>query len=285
MTDVPLAEAVDASLFGGKAAQLAVALGAGLPVPPGVALSVPLVEAVARGNPWAGRMLDQALRPLRPPLAVRSSAVGEDSEQASFAGQHLTRLNLRTTTQVRDAVAAIQRSAHTPGALAYRRRLDLPRQPSIAVLVQEFVDADCAGVLFTRNPLDGADELVIEASWGLGEAVVAGLVVPERLRVSRDGRVLERSVGRKDVVVRPMPEGGTKEHRAPTELAHRQCLADAHVRKLLTLAHCCDRVFPGAHDLEWAFARTDLFLLQHRAVTRVTTPAARAAHIERGGHP
>jgi hypothetical protein len=76
-----------------------------------------------------------------------------------------------------------------------------------------------------------------------------------------------------------MPEGGTKEYPLPAALARRPCLADAHLRKLVTLAHRCERVFPGAHDLEWAFARTDLFLLQHRAVTRVTTRAARAAHV------
>ena len=270
MTALPLDEALDEAAFGGKTAQLAVARRAGLPVPVGVALSVSLVEAIARGEPAALSTLDRALQPLRPPLAVRSSAVGEDSTEASFAGQHLTRLNLRTTTHVREAVAAIRRSARTPAALDYRRRLGLPGQPRIAVLVQELVNADCAGVLFTRNPLDGADELVIEASWGLGEAVVTGLVIPERLRVSHDGSVIERSAGQKDVIVQPTKEGGTQEHQAPAELARTPCLTGARVRKLVALAHRCDHLFPGPHDLEWAFERSQLSLLQRRAITRVT---------------
>jgi pyruvate, water dikinase len=276
MTALPLDEALDEGAFGGKTAQLAVARRAGLPVPVGVALSVSLVEAIALSEPAALSTLDRALQPLRPPLAARSSAVGEDSTEASFAGQHLTRLNLRTT-HVREAVAAIRRSACTPEALGYRRRLGLPPQPQIGVLVQELVNADCAGVLFTRNPIDGADELVIEASWGLGEAVVAGLVVPERLRVSHDGSVIERSAGQKDVIVQPAKDGGTQQHRAPAELARKPCLTGTRVHKLLALAHRCDHVFPGAHDLEWAFERSALSLLQRRAITRVATLASRPA--------
>jgi pyruvate, water dikinase len=285
MTAAPLDEALDRAAFGGKAAQLAVALRAGFPVPAGVALSAPLVAALARGERSAAITLDRALQPLRPPLVARSSALGEDSEQASFAGQHLTRLNLRSTSQVAEAVAAIRESARTPAALAYRRRLHLPRPPGIAVLVQELVNADCAGVLFSRNPRDGADELVIEASWGLGEAVVAGLVVPDRVRVGRDGSVLEHRVGRKDVLVQPAPEGGTRENQAPAELACEPCLTSLHLRKLVALARRCDRVFPGAHDLEWAFERSHLYLLQRRAITRMTTLASEAAGPQRSSGP
>ena len=92
----PRGERLDAELYGGKAAQLAVAVGAGLPVPPGVALSVELVEAIAAGAPAAIAELERTWPLLRAPLAVRSSAVGEDSEEASFAGQHLTCLNVRS---------------------------------------------------------------------------------------------------------------------------------------------------------------------------------------------
>ena len=205
----PLEESLDAELYGGKAAQLAIAVGAGLPVPSGVALSVELVESIAADAPAAIAEL-VGTWPLPPaPLAVRSSAVGEDSEEASFAGQHLTCLNVRSAADGVAAVAAIWRSAHSDSALAYRRRLNLTDSPRIAVVVQQLVDADCAGVLFTRNPLDGADELVVEAAWGLGEAVVAGLVTPDRFRVARDGTVLERVAGTKDLAVSLAPHGGT----------------------------------------------------------------------------
>ena len=121
---------------------------------------------------------------------MRSSAVGEDSEGASFAGQHATILNVRDEDQVVDAVLKVRESAHTESARAYRRTLGLDEAPRIAVVVQRMIEPDCAGVMFTRNPLDGADERVIEASWGLGESVVAGLVVPDNYALDQQGRVL-----------------------------------------------------------------------------------------------
>ena len=203
----PLEESLDAELYGGKAAQLALAVGAGLPVPRGRRI----LGRARRGDRGrcSGRDRRARARLAAPPapLAVRSSAVGEDSEEASFAGQHLTCLNVRSAADGVEAVEAIWRSAHSDSALAYRRRLGLTGSPRIAVVVQQLVDADCAGVLFTRNPLDGADELVVEAAWGLGEAVVAGLVTPDRFRVARDGTVLERVAGRRISPSRLRPWG------------------------------------------------------------------------------
>jgi pyruvate,water dikinase len=270
MKPVPLTDSIDESRYGGKAAQLAAAIRAGLPVPGGVALPVGFVEAVATGQPDAIRKLEEICGALAGPVAVRSSAVGEDSETASFAGQHLTCLNVRPSLPaLADAVRAIWRSAHSESALAYRQRLGLPSEPQIGVVVQELVVADCAGVLFTQNPSNGADEVVIEASWGLGESVVAGLVTPDRFRISREGAVLERTSGMKDIAVRILPEGGTHEAEVPAELVHALCLDDVQLRELHTLATRCERTFGGTQDLEWAFAGGTLYLLQRRALTRV----------------
>jgi pyruvate,water dikinase len=269
MKPVALAESVDESRYGGKAAQLAAAIRAGLPVPGGMALPVGFVEAVATDQPDAIRKLEESCVTLDGPVAVRSSAVGEDSETASFAGQHLTCLNVRPSLPtLADAVRAIWRSAHSESALAYRQRLGLPSHPRVGVVVQELVVADCAGVLFTRNPSNGADEIVIEASWGLGESVVAGLVTPDRFRIRREGTVLERTSGMKDIAIRILPEGGTQEAEVPDERVHALCLNDARLRKLHALAMRCERTFGGTQDLEWAFAGRTLYLLQRRALTR-----------------
>ena len=270
MKPVALAESLDESCYGGKAAQLAAAIRAGLPVPGGVALPVGFVEAVAAGQSDAVRTLEESCGALDGSVAVRSSAVGEDSETASFAGQHLTCLNVRPAlSALSDAVGAIWESAHSESALAYRQRLGLPVEPRIGVVVQELVLADCAGVLFTRNPANGAEEVVIEASWGLGESVVAGLVTPDRFRLSREGAVLERIPGMKDVAIRIMPEGGTQETEVPAEHVHVLCLDDAQLRELHALATRCERTFGGTQDIEWAFAGGALYLLQRRALTRV----------------
>ena len=136
MMPAPLTEELDDRLFGGKAAQLAAATRAGLPVPAGVALPFGLVDAIAAGDRHARQQLAAVLGTLAAPLVARSSAVGEDSEEATFAGQHLTRLNLRSEPDLVDAVCAIWDSARSPSALAYRERLRLPREPRMAVVVQ-----------------------------------------------------------------------------------------------------------------------------------------------------
>lgn len=268
MTFAPLEQAIDASRFGGKAAQLAEALRAGLPVPRGVAVSVTLVDAVARGDPAAAGELERAAAALRPPLAARSSAVGEDARHASFAGQHLTCLNVRSAAGAVAALSEIRRSAHEGAVVAYRAHLGLDEPPHVAVVLQELVDSDCAGVLFTRNPLDGADELVIEAAWGLGEAVVAGLVTPDRFRVRRDGTVVERIAGVKDVAVVRSPDAGTRQLAIDGSDVRRLCLTDDQLAQLAQLGERCEHVFGSARDVEWAYAGGRLHLLQCRPITR-----------------
>jgi pyruvate, water dikinase len=149
----------------------------------------------------------------------------------------------------------------------------LPREPRMGIVVQELVEADTAGVLFSRNPMTGSDELVIEAAWGLGESVVAGLVTPDRFRLKRDGAVVERIAGFKDVAVRVDPEDGTRESEVPDRLARMLCLDDRQLAALHALTLRCDGVFGGSHDLEWAFAGERLYLLQRRTLTAIPNPA------------
>jgi pyruvate,water dikinase len=237
MKPITLTESIDESSYGGKAAQLAAAVRAGLPVPGGVALPVGFVDAVATDQPDAIRKLEESCVTLDGPVAVRSSAVGEDSETASFAGQHLTCLNVQPSLPaLADAVRAIWESAHSESALAYRQRLGLSSEPRIGVVVQELV--------------------------------VAGLVTPDRFRISREGTVLERTSGMKDVAIHILPEGGTQEFEVPAECVHALCLNDAQLRELHALATRCEKTFGGTQDLEWAFGGNTLYLLQRRAVTR-----------------
>ena len=266
----PLSVAADPDRFGGKAAQLAAARTAGLPVPDGWALDWEQVAALSRSAPSAPEV-EGAVRAAVAgcgPVAVRSSAVGEDSVQASFAGAHLTLLGCVGGDAVVEAVRAVHASAAAPAALAYRDQLGLDGAIRMGVVVQQLVDADLAGVLFTRNPVTGADELVVEASWGLGEAVVAGLVTPDHVRMDRRGRVLERVAGDKDVAVRLMPDGRTRETPVRPDLAALPCLGDDEVRALARLVRRCDEVYGDtAHDIEFAFAGEVLHLLQRRPIT------------------
>jgi pyruvate,water dikinase len=264
---VPLEKAHETAIFGSKAVGLGDAMRDGLPVPPGVALSGPVVEAVAAEDEKAIAKVAKAVRLLPVPLAVRSSAADEDGADASFAGQHLTLLNVPSADEVPSALREIWWSANSDSAITYRQRVGLFTRPSVGVVIQTLLDPDVAGVMFTQNPVTGADERVIEASWGLGEAVVAGLVIPDTFRVDRSGRVVERRAGRKQVAIRSVATGGTVEEKIPADRAEQLCLDDDQLEELAQLALRCEQVYGMARDIEWAFADGTLYLLQCRAVT------------------
>jgi pyruvate, water dikinase len=270
MTIVPLREADEAGRFGGKAAQLGSAVRAGLPVPDGFAVSAEMVSRLVEGDGAAVEAFATCVVTLDGPCAVRSSAVGEDGAQASFAGQHATRLNVCGPQAALAAVAEVWRSGRSEGALGYRRRMGADDEAQVGVVVQRLVNADVAGVLFTCCPVTGADEIVVEAGWGLGEGIVQGLVVPDRFRMARSGEVRQRVAGSKDVAIRMAADGGTVHEPVPPFLARRFCLGYPELKGLTHLAQRCDAVFgEEPHDLEWAIEQGVLFLLQRRPVTRV----------------
>jgi pyruvate,water dikinase len=265
---VALADAHDDSRFGAKATGLGAASRAGLPTPPGLALSGAFVDAVAAGQKRAIEQLMTAAQSLVGPLAVRSSAADEDGADASFAGQHLTLLNVPSADDLGAAVREIWWSANSDSAITYRQRVGLFAKPCIGVVVQSLLAPDAAGVMFTQNPINGVDERLIEASWGLGEVVVAGRVIPDTFRIDRTGAILERTPGLKKIAIRASADGGTVEETVAPALTEQLCLDDDQLAELNSLADHCEQVYGPARDIEWAFAAGQLYLLQCRAVTR-----------------
>jgi pyruvate, water dikinase len=273
LTVVALADAVHEPMFGGKAASLSLAVRAGLPVPPGAALPAAFVDAVAEGTPSSIAMLLESAHVPDARLAVRSSAIGEDSMGASFAGQHATKLNVRRA-QLQSAVRAVWESGRSPAALAYRSRKGLPPEPRIGVVVQMMVEPVAAGVLFTRNPVTGADERMIEAAWGLGEAIVNGSVAPDRFRLDNHGRIVEFTAGDKDIKIWYGDDDGTLELEVPEELRAAPCLTAAKVQELHELAIRCESVWGPDLDIEWALGPDHrIYLLQCRPITTLSAPA------------
>jgi pyruvate,water dikinase len=264
---VPFAKARETSLYGSKAVGLGEAERQGISVPPGVALSGELVDAVASGDDEAIEKVEEAIADLKPPFAVRSSAVDEDSASASFAGQHLTVLNVHSAADVPGAIREVWWSANSDSAITYRQKVGLFTKPSVGVVIQTLLNPTAAGVMFTEHPVTGRDERLIEASWGLGEAVVAGLVVPDHFRLDRSGQVLERKAGRKRIAIRSLPTGGTFEEQLPPEKVNQLSIGDAELRALSELALQCEKVYGPRRDIEWAFQDGAIYLLQCRAVT------------------
>lgn len=165
-------------------------------------------------------------------------------------------------------LAAIQRvwqSGRDKAALAYRRRLGLADDPRIGVVVKRLMPADVAGVLFTCDPVSGApDRWVIEACWGLGEAVVSGLVDPDLYIASPSGDLLEARLGTKRMAVLPESGGGTSQRVVEDE---RLCLDETAVHALAGLGAACERLFVPRQDIEWALSGSKPWLLQSRPIT------------------
>ncbi len=249
---------------GAKAARLATARRAGLSVPPGLALTAGLVERLTHGDQF--QLLATAIaNSLRFPLAVRSSALDEATEAASFAGQHASVLGVRDFAAVVEALRAVAASVRAPSPAGYRARLGMAPETIIAVLIQELVPAEVAGVLFTADPVSGSGErMVVEAAFGLGEVVVGGLVTPDRYVLARDGHVLQSVAGPKELTIVAAPRGGTT-----TRAGQRPelCLGPLELRQLVELGARCEELFAGPQDVEWAFAGGRLHLLQSRPIT------------------
>ena len=215
-----------------------------------------------------------------PPVAVRSSALGEDSAEATFAGQQETYLWVRGANELCRAVQRCWASLYSAPSLTYRARLgDETRAPAMGVAVQRMVDAEVAGVLFTCNPVSGDPSVVaIDASWGLGLAVVGGEVTPDEYLLSKvTGEIVRSSVNAKLVEYRPGPHGaGAVRVEVPAERASAPCLDDAHRSDLMRVARDVERHFGSHQDVEWAIdAAGRTYVLQARPVT--SAPHTRAA--------
>jgi phosphohistidine swiveling domain-containing protein len=303
----------DLDAAGGKGANLGELTRAGLPVPAGfIATTAVYDRFVAFGR--LGETIDRALQDgdgaaIRaafeaaavPPdverallaaydqlgqgaVAVRSSATAEDLPEAAFAGQQDTFLNVIGPDALLDAVRRCWASLWTDRAIAYRTRLGLDqRTVKLAVVVQRMVPAEAAGVLFTAHPVSGArDAIVIDASPGLGEAVVSGLATPDHvvLRRGRRGwRIAERRLGQREVVVRAIAGGGTE--RVDGGGRAIPALPDSALRELARLGAEIERHFGRPQDVEWAWAGGKPFIVQARPITALPEPPPRPGRAQR----
>lgn len=244
------------AIVGGKGVSLCRMWQAGLPVPSGFCVSSEMVDCLDI------HQLNSALSDLRSQrLAVRSSAVGEDTAAASFAGIYLTRMNVVGAKQVAEALQEIRRSAATPSAVAYSQRRNVSECSAMAAVVQTFVPAEASGVLCTGRVV------AVEASWGLGESVVGGLVTPDRWTLSQDGEVISAKIADKDIAIVGDPNGGTKQIEVDMALRRRACLTTDVLQQLFRLGRKCEELFGAAQDMEWAIESGRIWILQSRPVT------------------
>lgn len=263
----------DPAQVGGKAANLS-QLALRYPVPTGFCLAVDTLDPHAHQNYHDALLHAYAVlahQVGQPDLsvAVRSSGVDEDGKAASFAGQYETFLNVRGDGALLAAVEKCLHSAFAPRALEYRLQNGLNSADiRLAVLVQQLVPADVSAVIFSANPINGRrDETVITASWGLGESVVGGTVTPDTYIVRSVPEVaITVQINDKARMTVPTPTG-THEVPVPRLLRKERTLTDAQLLEMAELASTLEQEMGYAVDLECAWHRGKLYLLQCRPIT------------------
>jgi len=201
-------------------------------------------------------------------VAVRSSATAEDLPEASFAGQQETFLNIKGAEDVLKHVQKCWASLFEARAIFYREQNNFDHaKVSIAVVVQEMVNAEKAGVMFTAHPSTGEDILLIEASWGLGEAVVSGAVTPDTYSVDKaTGELLDFKVGEKNVMFK-REDGRTVKIPVPDDMSEKRVLSDEEIAKLADLGRKIHEHYKFPQDTEWAIEEGKVYMLQSRPVT------------------
>src|SRR5829696_6252900 len=209
-------------------------------------------------------------------VAVRSSATAEDLAGASFAGQQETYLNVRGADALMQAVKDCWASLWTARAMAYRARQGIaPETVSLAVVVQEMVPSEAAGVMFTANPANGRrNEAVVSAACGLGESVVSGSVTTDDIVVDKDsGRVISCDTADKEVMT-VYAESGTEEQPVPEARRREEVLDDEAVAELVIYGVRIEDHYDTPQDIEWALSDGELFILQARPITALPDPMA-----------
>jgi pyruvate, water dikinase len=288
-------ECLEVMRAGGKGASLARMASLGLPVPPGFVVPADALAAALgeRAQELASLSADDAERAQRlvqeadmgpelreevtaayrelgddVPVAVRSSACAEDSQEASFAGQQETYLDVRGGGNLVERIRDCWGSFFSERALFYRAQKGSLDDLGMAVVVQRMVSADVAGVLFTVDPVRRRkDRMVVEAVFGLGEACVSGQVTPDNYVLARDGALKRQRLSVQPLVVESAPEGGTVERELDQAEGGAATLDEGQLRELARLGEDLQGRLGGPQDIEWAIEGGELYVLQARPVT------------------
>ena len=225
----------------------------------GIAIPDDLSTAITRS---LARLGEQAA------YAVRSSATAEDLPTASFAGQQDTYLNIVGPAAILQHVSRCWASLFTERAVTYRLRNGFDhRKVHMAVIVQQMVFPEAAGVLFTADPVTGNRKVVsVEASFGLGEALVSGLVNADVYKV-RDGEVVAKAVASKQLAIHAAPAGGTQQQAIEPDRQEQPALTDAQVVRLAQLGRRIEAHFGRPQDIEWCLVDDDFPIVQSRPIT------------------
>ena len=275
-------EPIDRQWVGGKAMGLLELTKLGLPVPPGFVLTTAFfaTDQTTSIAYWqeqistAYQQLGEKMQQKTPAVAVRSSAIAEDGEQHSFAGLHDTFLWICGQQAVREKVQQCQNSLFSTRATAYRATLEANNGatavPQMAVIVQAMVPARASGVMMTLNPSNGdRSKVVIESTWGLGQLLVDGSVIPDRFLLDKvTQQLIETAVAHKTKQMQPAPDNTISE--VTLEQQDLPSLSEAELSQLVMYGRLLENHFGTPQDIEFATTQDGIYILQTRPETAWT---------------
>ncbi len=211
-------------------------------------------------------------------VAVRSSATAEDLPDASFAGQQDTFLNILGEKDLLEAVQNCWASLYTARAIYYRSKNGFSdRSVNIAVVVQQLVFSEKAGVMFSSHPVSGAKTVIIEGSWGLGEAIVSGTVSPDNYVYDRKSRkIIQKTIATKSVEIIPDGNKGTIVVEIPKDRQDTQVLSDVEIGSLAEFAIRSEEHYKSPQDMEWGIVGNTIYILQSRPITTIQKDSSKS---------
>lgn len=279
----------DPGVIGGKARGFATLARAGLPAPEGFVVTTAVHRAAAGGRmraEVAERIAGLVAGLGDGPLAVRSSATAEDGAEHSHAGQFLTRLGVRGPDEAIDAIHECWASVGDDRVAAYRAHRGHEGRVEMAVIIQRLAGGEAAGVGMSRDPVTGdPDTVVVNATWGLGELLVSGLVTPDDYRLARaDGRLLRFEPGWKDVML-VMGPGGVVEEPVPAERQEARVLDDDLLAAIHDGLLRCERELGRPADCEFSIVEGRVVWLQCRPMTALSGPDTARVDATPAAHP
>ena len=203
-------------------------------------------------------------------VAVRSSATTEDLADASFAGQQETFLNIKGKTELLTNIKKCFASLFTSRAAYYRHKKGFEHtKASLAVVIQRMVDSDKSGVIFSKDPTNKSDNIIIEAVFGLGEGIVSGRITPDKYVLSRDLEILDKKISDKKVAITRNAMGGQELVKLREEKSKQQVLKEYEIKKLAEISLRLEAHYKKPQDIEFAVEGEELFIVQTRAVTTI----------------
>ncbi|MFH1452325.1 MAG: phosphoenolpyruvate synthase [archaeon] len=231
-----------------------------------------------QSSPGALSILKSSREPIF--VSVRSSATAEDSNKASFAGQQESFINVKGNSELIEKIKRCFASIFTARSVYYRKKKGFDNLVGIAIIVQKMINSDKSGVIFSKNPVDNSEEILIEAVFGQGEGIVSGRIKPDQYRISTDLELIEEKIAHKKIAIMRTAGGQTKTIQLTPEKSSQRVLKLYELKQLAEYAIKLEKHYNKPQDIEFAVEDENIYILQTRPITTLKKQEGEIAELE-----